>query len=94
MTLDQFIINFILPVLALGIILAFARLARGPDLPDRVISLDLMASLIICLAAAYSIAADEPAFLDAAIVLSLVVFVGTVAFAYYLRRRRNADTDR
>lgn len=87
MIVADFIFAFILPVLGLGIVLALVRLVLGPDLPDRVVALDLIATLIICVAAAYSIATDQPTYLDAAMVLALIVFVGTVAFAYYLRRR-------
>lgn len=87
MTVADFILLFILPVLGLGMVLALVRLALGPDLPDRVVALDLIATLIICLAAAYSVATDESSYLDAAMVLALIVFLGTVAFAYYLRRR-------
>lgn len=97
MNLGEFIFTFILPVLGCGIVLAFLRLAIGPDLPDRVVALDLIATLIICITAAYAIAMDRPAYLDAAVVLALIVFLGTVAFAYYLRRRiqygRNDDQD-
>ena len=87
MNLVDFIFMFVFPLLGLGIVFAFVRLALGPDLPDRVVALDLIATLIICIAAAYAIATDQPACLDAAMVLALIVFLGTVAFAYYLRRR-------
>ena len=37
-----------LAMLAFGAILAFARLMRGPTLPDRVIAIDLIGVLIVC----------------------------------------------
>ena len=87
MTLSRFILFLILPLLGAGIIIAFVRLVRGPSLPDRVIALDLMATLIIAISAAYAVVTDQPAYLDVAIVLALITFQGTVAFAYYLNRR-------
>lgn len=87
MTLDAFVHLVILPLLGGGIVLAFVRLVRGPSLPDRVVALDLMATLIIAISAAYAVATGQPAYLDAAIVLALITFLGTVAFAYYLHRR-------
>lgn len=87
MTVADFIFLIILPALGLGIVIALVRLLMGPDLPDRVVALDLIATLVICLASAYSVATDQPAYLDAAMVLALITFIGTVAFAYYLRRR-------
>lgn len=86
MTLSQFILLLILPLLGCGIVVAFVRLVRGPSLPDRVVALDLMATLIIAITATYSVVTDQPAYLDAAIVLALIAFLGTVAFAYYLNR--------
>jgi len=89
----DFILLFIMPLLGIGMIIAFIRLALGPDLPDRVVAIDLIATLIISMAAVYSIATDQPAYLDAALVLALIAFLGTVAFAYYIRRRSiDADT--
>ncbi|CAG0976701.1 cation:proton antiporter [Geobacter sp.] len=87
MTLDAFVQLVVLPLLGGGIVLAFVRLVRGPSLPDRVVALDLMATLIIAISAAYAVATGQPAYLDAAIVLALITFLGTVAFAYYLHRR-------
>ena len=93
MNMSGFIFFYVLPVLGLGIVLAVTRLVLGPDLPDRVVALDLIATLIICITSAYAIATDHPAYLDAAVVLALIVFLGTVAFAYYLRRRTKYARD-
>lgn len=87
MTLAFFSTWFILPLLGLGFLITFVRVARGPSLPDRVVALDLMATFIIAISSVYSIAANEPSYLDAAVVLALITFLGTVAFAYYLHRR-------
>jgi multicomponent Na+:H+ antiporter subunit F len=76
-----------LGVMTVSFILAFYRLARGPSLPDRVVALDLIAAIVVGIIGAYSIVTDQPVFLDAAIVLALIVFLGTVAFARYTERR-------
>jgi multicomponent Na+:H+ antiporter subunit F len=86
-TLSRYVLFLILPLLGFGIVIAFVRLVRGPSLPDRVIALDLMATLIIAVSAVYAVVTDQPAYLDVAIVLALITFQGTVAFAYYLNRR-------
>lgn len=87
MTLAAFVSAVVLPLLGAAVALAAFRLVRGPSLPDRVVALDLMATLIIGLSAAYAVATGQPAYLDAAIVLALITFLGTVAFAYFLHRR-------
>jgi multicomponent Na+:H+ antiporter subunit F len=80
-----------LGMLALALALAMWRLLRGPSLPDRVVALDLMTSIALGMLAAISIAADQAALLDAAVVLSLVTFLGTVAFARYLEKGGTDD---
>ncbi|MBM4460868.1 MAG: cation:proton antiporter [Chloroflexi bacterium] len=88
MTLVQGLVVFVaFPLLTIAVILAFVRLVRGPSLPDRVVALDLIATLMIGIIAVYAIATDEPVLLDLAIVLALISFLGTVAFAYYIERR-------
>jgi len=74
-------------MLALAVVLAFIRLLRGPSLPDRVVAFDLMTSVAVGIMALYSLATEETVFLDVAIVLALISFLGTVAFARYLEQR-------
>jgi multicomponent Na+:H+ antiporter subunit F len=74
-------------LLGAAMVLAFLRLARGPSLPDRVVALDLMAMLVVGFIAVHLVATDDPVLLDAALVLALVAFLGTVAFALYVAKR-------
>ena len=78
----------LLPFLALAVLLAFARLVHGPSLPDRVVAMDLLAALGIAMIVVYAIATDQAVFLDVALVLALISFLGTVAFAFYIDQRR------
>jgi multicomponent Na+:H+ antiporter subunit F len=78
--------TIILSLLSIAIVLAFIRLVRGPTIPDRVVALDLLAALGIGVIAAYAIGTNEPILLDVALILALVSFLGTVAFAYYVER--------
>lgn len=77
-----------LPLIALAIFMAFVRLIRGPSFPDRVVALDIMATMAIGLIALYAMESGEVIFLDVALILALVTFLGTVAFAYYVERRQ------
>lgn len=87
MTVQGLVVYVAFPLLTIAVILAFVRLVRGPTLPDRVVALDLIATLMIGIIAIYAIATDEPVLLDLAIVLALISFLGTVAFAHYIERR-------
>jgi len=71
----------------IGFMLGFLRLVRGPSLPDRVVALDLLGTLSVGIIAIYDITTDQPILLDAATVMALVAFLGTVAFAHYVERK-------
>ena len=71
-------------VLAMG--LAGLRILWGPSLADRVVALDLAAAAAVGVLIAGFMRYGHTAFLDIAIGLALVTFVGTVAFASYLER--------
>lgn len=77
----------ILPLLALAMLLTFIRLVLGPSLPDRVVALDLFVSLGIGIVVVHAIMENQPALLDVAIILALIVFLGTVTFALYVEER-------
>jgi multisubunit Na+/H+ antiporter MnhF subunit len=78
-----------LTMLALAAVLTFIRLVRGPTLPDRVIALDLIGVLGVCMLVVAAAATRQRAFLDVAMVIALISFVGTVAYARYLERARS-----
>jgi len=75
-----------LAMLTFAAALAFVRLLRGPTLPDRVVALDLIGVLIVCVMVAVAATSGQQAYLDVAIVIALVSFVGTVAYARYIER--------
>lgn len=74
-------------MLVVAMAFAFLRLARGPSLPDRVVALDLFAVITTGFLTVYAIETGQQVFLDVAIVLALITFLGTVAFAQYIERR-------
>jgi len=73
-------------ILVVAMALAAVRLVRGPGLANRVVALDVIAVLGAALTAVLAIQFDVRVFLDVTIILALVSFVGTVAFAYYIER--------
>ena len=77
-------VTTVLTVLAL--VFSFVRLIKGPSLPDRVVSIDLITVLAVAIAGLLAITHSEPDFLDIAVALALVAFLATVAFAWYAER--------
>lgn len=70
---------------------AAVRIIRGPHLADRVVALDLVAYVAVCLIATGAMLTGEGPLLDVALVLSLLAFLGTVAFARFLERSYQAE---
>ena len=81
-----------LNLLAAALLLAFARLVRGPSLPDRVVALDLISIIIAGMIAAYAVRMHQLVLLDAVTVMAVISFFGTVALARCLERRRTDES--
>jgi multicomponent Na+:H+ antiporter subunit F len=82
----QMATQFTLVTLGVALLIAMARLVKGPTLPDRVVAMDLVGVLVVGLIVVLASSAGVQATLDAAIVIALVGFVGTVAYATYVER--------
>ena len=83
-----FAISSVLLLAALG--LALRRILKGPTGFDRVVSLDLIGGICLCLIVLFSIVFGQGVLLDSAFAIALVSFLATVAFARYLGRRKDS----
>ncbi|HUH47172.1 MAG TPA: monovalent cation/H+ antiporter complex subunit F [Arenibacter sp.] len=88
MTLNMYFDYVIFPILTLSIILSLIRLYKGPSVADRVIALDLIITIGIGLITAFSIRSGQAMFLDVAMIFALIAFLGTIAFSFYLDKRK------
>jgi multicomponent Na+:H+ antiporter subunit F len=73
--------------LTIALFMGMYRLLVGPTLPDRIVVMDLVASLSIGLIATYIIYTGQTVYLNVAVAIALLVFMGNVAFAKFLIRR-------
>lgn len=87
MTLHEFLFYIVVPILSLSVILILIRFIKGPSIIDRIIALDLIITTGIGFIGAYSILTNRSSFLDVAMILALIAFLGTVAFSYYIQKR-------
>lgn len=78
--------SFSLVLLSAAATLCFLRLCLGPSLPDRVVALDTLATLLVGALILHAILRGETHSLRVATVLALVNFIGTVGFALFLRK--------
>ena len=82
----EFGTQFALVTLVSAVLIAVVRLVRGPTMPDRVVAMDLIGVLVIGLIVVLAASTGVRASLDAAIVIALIAFVSTVAYATYIER--------
>ncbi len=75
-----------LAMVGTGIGLSAWRLARGPSIPDRVLALDTLFINAIAVLVLYGMLVDTPIYFEAALLIAMFGFVGTVAFAKYVLR--------
>lgn len=75
-----------LVMLALAMLLCLFRLLRGPSMADRILALDTLYINSLAGLMVAGVRLEDPTFFDAAVVIGMLGFVGTVAFAKYLLR--------
>jgi multicomponent Na+:H+ antiporter subunit F len=68
------------------------RLLRGPYLVDRVVALDFLSFVAVAFICILAIVFKQERYLDVAIILALLAFLATVAFARYTERRKEQGT--
>jgi multicomponent K+:H+ antiporter subunit F len=71
---------------ALALLCSLYRLLRGPGLPDRILALDTLYVNTIALLVLFGIQHDTQLLFEAALVVALLGFVGTIALAKYVTR--------
>lgn len=75
-------------LLMIAAMIAFVRILKGPGLTDRIIALDFLTFVVVGLIGTLAIFKSYARIVDVAIVLALVAFLATVAYARYLERIR------
>jgi multicomponent Na+:H+ antiporter subunit F len=74
--------------LLMALVITLFRLVRGPSSSDRIISLDLVASVVMGFILLYSVLVNKGIYFDIAIVISLISFIGTISISIYLRHKK------
>ena len=88
MTLLPTVLPVVVGLLALALVLAAWRLARGPDAADRVLALDTLYINALALLVALGVWLNTTLYFEAALLIGLLGFVGTVCVATFLLRGR------
>lgn len=80
------VIPIAMAMMSLALILNLWRLLRGPSLPDRILALDTMYINTIALLILFGIYLDSSYNFEAALIIAVMGFVGTVALSKYILR--------
>lgn len=84
--INAVVLNIVYLMLSVSLLMAFVRLTKGPSLPDRVVALELMATMVAAIVGVHAIATGVSSFLDIAIVVALIAFLAAIGFARFLER--------
>ncbi|MGX6444183.1 Na(+)/H(+) antiporter subunit F1 [Neobacillus sp. K501] len=80
--------------ISLSILGLIYRLIKGPSMHDRVIALDAIGINLIALVALISIVLKTSSYLEAILLLGILSFVGTIAFAKFLEKGEIFERER
>lgn len=73
-------------LVGMAVVLNIWRLLRGPGAPDRILALDTLYVNTIALLVLFGIHLNSNIYFEAALLIALMGFVGTVALCKYLLR--------
>ncbi|HIE06210.1 MAG TPA: hypothetical protein EYP58_05360 [bacterium (Candidatus Stahlbacteria)] len=77
--------------LAFCAFLCFYRILMGPTISDRMVAVDIMGIIFVGITALTAILFRLPYLMDLAITLTLLSFIGILALAKFLGKRRLDD---
>lgn len=93
MSFDAWLMG-LLTLLGVSLLLCFARLYLGPNPPNRTVAFDVIAIHAVGIMALFAMIYEAPALIDAAIIIAVLGFVGTMMFARYMERANLQDWER
>ncbi|MCD4821446.1 MULTISPECIES: cation:proton antiporter [Methanococcoides] len=82
--MNSLIFDISITFMVIAIIPCIYRVIKGPTIPDRVIAVDAMTTVIVVILGIYSYMQESAFFMDVALVLAIISFVGTVTISKYL----------
>jgi len=84
--MSEFFSIFMIPggLLLIFMLLSLFRLILGPTIPDRIVALDTINTLVVAGMILVGAAFEEVIYVDVAIVYALLSYIGTLYVAKYL----------
>ncbi len=72
-------------IISFAAFLAILRVLLGPSVPDRVVGVDTLNTLVVAAMVLLGAAYDRTIYIDIAIVYALLSYIGTLIIARYLQ---------
>lgn len=86
MSLFATVLPWAIGVMSVALLLAAYRLARGPTLPDRILALDTLYINALALLVLLGMYYRTSLYFEAALMIALLGFIGTVVLSKHLMR--------
>ncbi len=74
-------------LVGVAMLMALVRLLRGPSVPDRILALDTLYVCAIALLVLFGMHLGTAVYFEAALIIAMLGFVGTVVLSKYVLRR-------
>lgn len=81
-------------LILLSIVGLLIRMILGPSTPDRLIALDAISVVIISSTALLTVLFETSFLIEIILLLAIMSFIGTVAFAKFIEKGRIIERDR
>ena len=92
--MNPWLAHVLIVVLGVALLLTLVRVMRGPTTADRVVALDLLSTLVVGYLAIHAVITSQWIYLDIALGLGLVAFLGTIGFGVLVERQAEEDAKR
>lgn len=86
-TISTVVLFIAFSLLLAALVLAFARLLKGPSINDRIAAMDVIAVVVMGFILVYSVLINKAIYFDIPVIISLISFIGTVAVSTYLKHK-------
>ncbi|WP_050182986.1 Na(+)/H(+) antiporter subunit F1 [Domibacillus robiginosus] len=90
----EIVLQISLLLLAASMLGLVYRLVKGPTVPDRVVALDAMGVNLVSITAVLSMLLHTSNYLDVILLIGILAFIGTVAFAKFLEKGEVIEYER
>ena len=94
----EWIFHIILIVLAVMLVLCLIRAVIGPRIADRLVSINMMGTMIMCIIIILGVIMDEGYLADIALIYAMISFLAVVVLTkvytgVYLQEKANREND-